>query len=815
MHIVSTILFAVSGLLFLLGLGWFFTFSTSQRSTKRLLTLTVLVVLAILFLKASETVFRKAMLVPSGILIETMQSFSMDADYSGLLDPHPGTQGLWATMSVWYKVILFSVAPIAGGAVVYDVLVGISPDIQLFIVRHKRLMVFSELNDRTITLAESFVTRSSKDNKCALVFTDCYTQNEEKSAELMIRAKNLHAICLQDDLIDCHGFRHSALCSYYLMDETESGSLDDESNLIALEGILSNKELLWDKRRGCSITLFTNSNETVESICALKKTYVDEEDDQLVEVHVIRDYAMACFWQLKEAPLYKTLHEVIPKQPVDVVIFGRTAFAWEMFRSVFSFGQLTDHPLRITMLARAAEICDFTNEIKKTCPELLSSCEPNNECLRIKPGDPETAPIYASLCFVQEDPLTTPVRDLLTAERKCQYGDKTPFTLAEAQRFFVMAGNDEENVALADEIRRCLIYLFGTKRTPELRPSDAEKRGSEEKIEKIVSIAVERGELYSVLKQRFCKYVTQDKNSTWIEMQLFGSMKDRYTWQTVSFNGADLACVAELRQLEKTRHSAQDVGVSSDDIYNEWSRIARAFHEPYKMFCAGIVDKNETARKRIYAEKLREEINKESSQSHSELLDDLRWQEHRRWCAFLRSEGFSYPAGLHEIINRLQADENAFSSKEWQTLLPYAYKNIPARLQPCLVESSRHAQKDTTDMLECVSNLRRIVETGKKSEEKMKKAEGEERWKSNEHCGLKYDDLGLKYYDSPYGEFGPRITEEELLELFSDEIVAAGETPKAWIEKAEIEYCQTAESSGIYYLDLVLDQLDKLEEVNE
>ena len=159
-------------------------------------------------------------------------------------------------------------------------------------------------------------------------------------------------------------------------------------------------------------------------------------------------------------------------------------------------------------------------------------------------------------------------------------------------------------------------------------------------------------------------------------------------------------------------------------------------------------------------------------------------------------------------INRMQADEHAFSSKDWQMLLPYAYKNIPARLQPCLVESLRYLQKDTTDMLECVSKLRRIVDTGKPPRKKTGNENSKERWEPNAHQGLEYEDLGVKFYDSPYGEFGPRITEEELLKLFSDEIAATGETPKAWIKKAEIEHCQTAKDSGIYYLDLVLDQLE-------
>ena len=301
-----------------------------------------------------------------------------------------------------------------------------------------------------------------------------------------MRAKTLRAVCLQADLLHCDGFQHSPRCSFYLMDEDAAGNLDDNSNLISLRGLLDLKDPVWDRERGCTITMFTNSSETIENARALKKAFELKEKEQLekqsgkdkptkraaqanakfesaAKLHVIRDLAAACCRHLNEEPLFDELEE--PGQPLDVVIFGNTPFAAEMFRTIFWCGQLLDHPLRITVVAPPEEGSGdeppLLGKLRRLNPELLESCQPGDPCLQTG-LDEDPAPIYASLCFIAEDPARVPLRDFLKASRRCQYGDRDSFALKDATRFFVMLGSDEENVALADELRRALIYLRNT-----------------------------------------------------------------------------------------------------------------------------------------------------------------------------------------------------------------------------------------------------------------------------------------------------------------------------------------------------------------
>lgn len=112
-------------------------------------------------------------------------------------------------------------------------------------------------------------------------------------------------------------------------------------------------------------------------------------------------------------------------------------------------------------------------------------------------------------------------------------------------------------------------------------------------------------------------------------------------------------------------------------------------------------------------------------------------------------------------------------------------------------------------MLDCVSELRALVEAGKPHSGSASNSTSDEKTNERPHRGPGEKELGVKYYDVPYGEFGPKLTREDLLKLF------AGESPEekdreAWLNgHPGLENCQTRDGSGIYYLDLVLDQLEE------
>ncbi len=100
----------------------------------------------------------------------------------------------------------------------------------------------------------------------------------------------------------------------------------------------------------------------------------------------------------------------------------------------------------------------------------------------------------------------------------------------------------------------------------------------------------------------------------------------------------------------------------------------------------------------------------------SVLYERLSWLEHRRWNAFLRAQGFRRPPHLEERLTDLV--QGLCEDADGDALKPYAYKNVPARLHPDLVESVSGVRAEPRDLLDLASDMRRLVDvkTGKKPE---------------------------------------------------------------------------------------------------
>ena len=173
------------------------------------------------------------------------------------------------------------------------------------------------------------------------------------------------------------------------------------------------------------------------------------------------------------------------------------------------------------------------------------------------------------------------------------------------------------------------------------------------------------------------------------------------------------------------------------------------------------------------------------------LRQDLCWLEHRRWCAFLRAEGFSQPAGLYE---QLRIERAKYSQDElWQ----YANKNVPSRLHPCLVECRRApAGKTDPDPLDLVGRLR-------------------ERLKGKELSLPKWPMVSaIKSYDYPKTPFGPSVSREELQALWEklrDLFPVERQDPRdaaQWLQEHP-ELKETKPGSGLYPLVPILNRLEK------
>ena len=774
----------------------------TARLSSRLLWATAAELFAVMLVEIAES-------LSPDFPIRTLQAFSLDATYEAMVAPVTAfaSSGLNAFFHA-YRVLLYCLAPVLGGAVIYDVLAGVSPTLKLLFLRRRRLYVFSALNEKSVLLAEdlhrAFVEEHTPRHP-VIVFTAC----GEDDGEWKQRAEAIRAICLHEDLFHIRSLRRSRRCSFLLMDMDARGEPDDLRNVSALQRLLDSSPAVWDEKRGCAIYVFSNNSEAAENIRSVKARYdaAAGEERARLSVRVVRDYAQSCCGHLHRHPLFEGLKE---GEALELVLLGWTPFAREMFKTLFWLGQMTEHPLRIAVVSAPGDGAE--RALLRACPELLESCTADSPCLRVRAGGDCAAP-YASLCFVEADLDGTPMPALLSAERSYQYGETgRRFRLAQARRFFVLLGGDEENIAAAGALRRALTHaqLVGDSR------ADAK-----------IDVLVENDALRKLAAHRFFPEPDGDALCA-PEVLLFGGLARRFCRDVLALDGLRLA---EGERAE--RHALRDVAATKDDIYNDFSRLARAFHLSTKMFCLGAKGGSEYEKKLDFQRRLQP--------YEQPSVERLRWLEHRRWCAFLRAEGFSAPLGLERQLERAamipEADLDALRRyisgeavdidaltasieeasglrlSDWRRLRVYSHKDVPARLHPCLVEclpcnNDPAVEKDRLDLVE---TLRLLVKAGQRREKGAPKTEKKPPAQAQRrHREAEREPHGLKKYDAPYGEYGPSLDRAETYAYMSD--TQPAETPpteRQWRELLrrwpELERCRRLGEEGRFCLDLLED----------
>ncbi|MCD8105184.1 MAG: hypothetical protein LUF35_09330 [Lachnospiraceae bacterium] len=647
-------------------------------------------------------------------LIHALQTFSMDEDYTDytvtgkhLLE----SVGLsnWAIVYGFFMSLLNICAPILGGAILLDILTNLFPKFKLRFLSGKDVFVFSELNDASVTLAEDICAedhfrlimgsgeksrtdgnqtgsrhagknrmgREFRNEKPVLVFTDTYAdESEESSAELIDRAKALGAICVREDMMFL-SFRKAATVSYFLLDSSYQGSMN------ALDILLKNgngSKTLWPSDRDrphkirnflkrftrsqdaparsdagkdfpkdeilTRIYLFSedgNTGNLISNVCARHK-----ENAEHVMIRTVRSYRNAVVNLMYDVPLFLSfLAESKPvsaphgssismAKPKDlcVTILGDSQIAAELFKAAYWCGQIYGVRLHLNVAAQNAQ--QFEQRIRQDCPELLPSCDPDSEILRVFPNDPDAA---------KNPPYSVMPRFLSIADDACFL--ELPEELLKKTDYFAVAfDSDRKNLDASDWLSQKIVQNLldaGENRHPVIAVSI---------FDRVLGEAAEQ-----LTPEPFHPYLIP-----------FADRKSRFNCKNVfisDFSGdANESAVIYDKSKEKKER---------DDEYKFWANIARTIHVPYKMFGIGAV---EGIRLHGHGVKSEYQYTKEIPYNGQQ-ADELAWIEHRRWNAFMRSQGFCQPTKIQ------------LASYYKNPGLPGAtQKYVAGKLHSCLVESS-------------------------------------------------------------------------------------------------------------------------------
>lgn len=656
--------------------------------------------------------------------IHALQTFSMDEDYTEYWqngqDMINYVSGKVPIVRIAYNFCtgaLNVIAPLLGGAIIFEVLAQIFPSLRLFwsnmkIVKKitkREKYYFSELNENSIALARSIVSDSSR-RKSVLIFTDAYSDDEEEeSTEWLLEAKSMGAICIKSDILHiAFDTNNPEGVHVFLIDKEEN------SNIGTLSKMLDDKNI--EKYQNAHIYVFSADRkcscieEEVSRIVDLEKARLEKLNKDrkekinipyIVPINIVRNMADTL---MQELPLFEPLIGTENKE-LTVTVVGGGSIGTEMFLAAYRFGQILNVKLNMNVVSREAKLSNgndsngFDNKINFINPEILESAEKGNDILRYNCN--KSAPMYnepyMDYEYFQSDVMSDKFVSLLESNDRLKNTDY----------FIIAIGNDEDNFIVADKVRR----VVGKHHLMERPDGNAKKVPIKRTV---IAYSIYNSKLAGKLNEiKGRKYADNGMKDNDVFMYAFGGKEEVYSCENVFFEGIKYSAYLTGKNYDDHRMLAPEQARILDekvlikhhkkmlkDIYNYMSSLARIMHIKYKIFSSGeyrLKDgtymsvfhedydsskKDEYSRQRLerYKEKIMNiSLDGDNYKKNVPVLHRLAWLEHRRWCAFMRTCGFR-SVSPDEMMKfyRLSSFEHGEGEQKF----------IALKLHPCLVECS-------------------------------------------------------------------------------------------------------------------------------
>ncbi len=629
--------------------------------------------------------------------VHALQTMSMDEDYTEYIIQGKAMMGaLFGDGTVLqslygiYAAALNLVAPIAGGAILFQILANIFPQILLklsFLAVWKEKYYFSDLNEASLAVARD-LSHLSFPRFCrpVLIFTDAYAcDGNEGSSEFLEEAKHLGALCVKDDLTHVAKSRRGRR-TFFLMEEEEIHNLRE---LTQLAGEKQNCRCM----KGTEIVLFSQSDiyAWVEQCVRKqwKEAFADPKwtEEDLPVITPIQRYRNLIHHLLEDIPLYEPLigkgTDEKGKQELHVAILGTGTIGMEMFLACYWFGQILDCDLYFHMVSQESEE-SFWGRVDSLNPEIRRTMEEGDAVLEYN-RNRDCARPYGKVFYTQCDVHSEEFTALLHSN--------APNGLLQADYFLVALGSDEENMTAAEAVRHQLSrghFVTG------------------EKKQAVVAYVIFDSDLARTLNGQ-C-YESHDEGRIRIYTEAVGSLDQLYSIRNIFMREYDRSA-DEIDQYHKNRKNTRERfaeqrnrAKSMIDNYNHWSSRARVLHRKYKAYSAGLfqqslfdfeTDPDAQKAYKAMSDGVMEEYRRltleaqtfaseEEKAAHGKLLHDLAWLEHRRWNAYARARGFTNfapeaPKGIAFVQNTGVA------------------KNMELQFHGCLVECDRKGARGVLD----------------------------------------------------------------------------------------------------------------------
>jgi hypothetical protein len=480
-------------------------------------------------------------------LQHTIRVFAFDDGYSELVGRMSEWQEAERTIYERCAAVLYVFAPITTITFVLTFVKNLFSHIRYWFHRllvWQDIHVFSELNDKTLALANSFIegkTSPKAENRLikwfvrsfkymvfrpTIIFTDVTDKTNEENTELVVMAREMGAILFRKDLESIrYGKWHirKNRLNFYLISEDEEEKIRHAAHVIEEYGRVSARLYLF--------------SDTTEAKCFIESYSEDEKSKMRMEVMRVNDIRALIYHDLDEngIQLFQNAQKAEgEKREINAVIVGLGKYGTEMLKALLWYCRIPGFKVNIKAFDEKQEVCE---RVANMFPSLEVHLKGEN--------------ISEDKICSDEDFYRIEI-ERITASTKSLYDkidQKTTFV-------FICLGSDELNLTSAIEMRVAL-----------------RRKGCNNAIVKTVVYD-------SDVKSRICS----EKNEDLYEMEegqgvhIIGDMNSFYSQDVVISQDTFIGRGLEVHGIwEKTLGVAGKNKFYMND-YNFFSSVAKALH---------------------------------------------------------------------------------------------------------------------------------------------------------------------------------------------------------------------------------------------
>lgn len=534
-------------------------------------------------------------------VICTIRVFLVDCDIEIIEDVVTDSQRVNSVLGYIYSLfssLIFVGAPVLTAGFVLSFFKNISAKIKYSFVRRGEIYYISELNDRSLILAENILLEESAQKRTVVFFS--VKEKEDQESTLIEEAKKLGAICLSADITEISLKPKNTTVSrkFFLMSDGEDKNVRDALDLINV----CNKNSTYNTES----TFFYIFATTADS-----EVMLDSAENGNMTVRRINEYRNIV-WNtlLKEQNIFGDYIDTDGLKTVNALIVGRGNCGTELVKALCWAGQLPDYRINIHVFDKDKE---SESKFKALAPELVE-----------RSGVYEYGEAYYKLNFYNE----IDVHTYKFVEKLNEIG--------EISVAFVALGDDRLDVGVAMQLRR------------ELGRLNIEKGN---RIPNIYTVVYNTLKNDVILKNGGLKCLGE----TDYGIKFIGDVRERYSLEVIEQN--ELERVGRTIHLSWLEHEKKKILKNQGDEreINEKIEKSRLAYHKYEYF-----------RRASMATAVHIRIMKNLGISFSDEQSG-NINEHNRWNAFMRSEGYIFNKENKDHIARTHTDLKVYKNLKPET----------------------------------------------------------------------------------------------------------------------------------------------------